>query len=509
MRYEDLQALARPVQALGPGNPTFQTLTDDSRAVEPGDLFVAVRGTTTDGHHHVRDALERGAHGVLGEVIPDALATDYPDVWFGRVENTRNILGPLAQAWYGHPSRELTMMGVTGTNGKTTVATLIWQLSEAAGEPCALLGTTGKWFGTQTEPSRLTTAGPIELARDLRTAVDRGCRRLVMEVSSHALDQERTRGVEWNSAGFTNLSHDHLDYHQTMERYAAAKRKLFEQLPSSATAVIHLDDPYGNYMADACDCRIQRFSFEQPADIHCKLDQTGPDGQTVGIESRSVRTPLVGEYNARNLVTALLMCDATGLPLDTLIPLAEQAIGAPGRMERVQLPDRTPKSGSALVKALPTVFVDYAHTPDALQHVAKTLAEIKPAGTPFILVFGCGGDRDRAKRPEMARAAERHADRIVITSDNPRMEDPDAILDGIMDGFKTETPVERIVSREEAIHTTIRTAPDRALILIAGRGHETEQQAGGRRIPLDDRVEARRALEERLSNSALSEEEPC
>ncbi|MEX0593381.1 MAG: UDP-N-acetylmuramoyl-L-alanyl-D-glutamate--2,6-diaminopimelate ligase [Balneolaceae bacterium] len=509
MNIETLKSLVSPLQTMGPEIRRFGGLTDDSRTVEPGDLFVAVRGSITDGHHYVRNALERGAGGVLAEVLPDVLAADYPNVWFARIEDTRSILGPLAHAWYGHPSRELKMMGVTGTNGKTTVATLIWQLSEAAGERCALLGTTGKWFGRDAESSRLTTSGPVELARDLRTAIDRGCERLVMEVSSHALDQERTQGVEWDVAGFTNLSHDHLDYHQTMERYAAAKRKLFEQLPTDATAVLHLDDPYGAYMADACRSRVQQFSFEQDADVRCILERSGPDGQTLKIGSRTVQTPLVGAYNAQNLVTAMLMCDATGLSLDRLIPLASRATGAPGRLERVEPMHRSPGSGADTRPLLPTVFVDYAHTPDALEQVSKALAEIKPTGSTFILVFGCGGDRDRSKRPEMARAAELHADRIVLTSDNPRMEDPDAILDEIMHGFSSNLPVTRIVSRKEAIQTTIRTAPDGALVLIAGRGHETEQQAGGRRIPLDDRIEARRALEERLSNSAPSEEATC
>lgn len=495
MTFDAFISLINPDAINGIAPEIVKRVTHDSRQVQPGDVFVALRGLNVDGHDFLPDAVEKGAAVLLVEEFPDDVDA-YGDVCVVKVGDTRALLGPLAQAMAGNPAAKLKLIGVTGTNGKTTVATLIHQVLGSLNNKAALLGTVAKKIGDQTLSSRLTTADPVELAGDMKRAVEAGCTHLVMEVSSHALDQKRTKGLDFEVAVFTNLSHDHLDYHGTIENYAAAKRILFESLDTAATAVINMDDAYGSFMAEGCEATLQAFGFEGDPAIKCKLISKSAEGLLISVDGRQVQSPLIGRFNAYNLAEAFLAVSALGFdPTDTARAL-QQAEGAEGRMERVEI-----ESG----KAQPTVLVDYAHTPDALENVLQTLADTKNDEQLVHVVFGCGGDRDTTKRPEMAAIAERLADRVTITSDNPRTEDPETILDDIVAGFTQPKAVQRISDRRKAIERVVQAATPRTIILIAGKGHETYQEINGVRHDFDDRAIAREALRHRNGNPQTEE----
>ncbi|MEX1010804.1 MAG: UDP-N-acetylmuramoyl-L-alanyl-D-glutamate--2,6-diaminopimelate ligase [Balneolaceae bacterium] len=486
---DELIALCNPISVNGTLPGRIGALCTDSRDVQEGDLFIAVRGVTYDGHDYIEEAAGRGAFVIIAMTEP--VQHKNKPAWV-QVQNTRRLLGPLAQAVYGDPAQKLKLIGVTGTNGKTTTATLIWQILNSAGYGPSLLSTVIRQVGGESLPSRLTTPDPIELASDMRRAVDAGSDVLVMEVSSHALDQERVSGVHFETALFMNLSHDHLDYHGSMESYLQAKKVLFDTLDQDATAIIYADDPVSTQMTADCTARVNRFGFstESAVDTKCELIQSDANGMEIRVGDHVVRTPLVGRFNASNVAAASLACRTVGLGWDQIVEGVLHATGAPGRMERV-VP--TMAEGKH-----PTVIVDYAHTPDALYNVARTLYELKRKEDTLTLVFGCGGDRDRAKRPEMAKAAEKWADRIVVTSDNPRSESPESIIGDIMNGFNPDTKVRVEPDRKVAIEEAILQSDGRGVILIAGKGHETWQDVGGKRYPFDDRLVARQALEGRI-----------
>lgn len=491
MTKETLISICRPVEQSGriPENPG--RLRQDSRLVNGGETFIAMKGLTTDGHLWLNQAAERGASLLIGEVPRPA---DLGEVAYLQVESTRKILGPLAQAFEGNPAEGLQTVGITGTNGKTTVATLVWQALEQSGVKTGLLGTAGKRIGQQHIDSRLTTADPIEIASDMRKMLDAECRVVAMEVSSHALEQHRTDGIEWKVGAFTNLSHDHLDYHDTMDRYTAAKKRLFDNLGKDSRAVINADDPAAKEMIRNCKADIIDFAFQSKASRSCRLIKTGADGIEITVDGQFVRSPLAGQFNASNVAQALLICDALGYDRKEVAKSLETCPGAPGRLEAVTLPGEHNQK--------PVVFVDYAHTPDALDNVSSTLSELKGRDRELVLLFGCGGDRDRDKRPQMARIAEKWADRLMITSDNPRTEEPEAIIRDIEQGLSSSGKKKStsIVSRKEAIEQAIRSASPRSLILIAGKGHETYQEIQGERYPFDDRVIARQALDHYPAN---------
>ncbi len=493
MTIEDLIKICKPVDISGDEPYAIRSLQQDSRQVKEDDVFIAIRGMNSDGHQFIEDAIAKGASVIICE---EPYYTDDKGVSIIEVEETRPLLGKLAQAFQGNPSRSLTNIAVTGTNGKTTVATLVWQILNHLGEEVGLLGTVAKNYGGKEEKSRLTTADPVEIASDMKNMLDSGCTVVSMEVSSHALDQLRTSGIEWDVAAFTNLSHDHLDYHKNMEGYAAAKKRLFDSLESTAWAVINFDDPYGESMIEDCKAKIIDFSFKRDTSIKCNLIRSDQAGSLIQIDDIEVNTPLAGLFNAYNVTEAFLICTALGYDADEVSKTLSACYGAPGRLEKVNKPEDS---------GMPLVFVDYAHTPNALENVASTLNEIKQSDQPFIIVFGCGGDRDKAKRPEMAEIAEKYADRILVTSDNPRSEDPESIIRDIESGFSRKANWESVISRKEAIESAIMNAPENAIILIAGKGHETYQEINGDRLPFDDRVVAGEALELRKSGKKPGE----
>ncbi|SHE56776.1 UDP-N-acetylmuramoylalanyl-D-glutamate--2,6-diaminopimelate ligase [Fodinibius roseus] len=470
----------------GPEPGEIGMLRQDSRKVTGGDVFMAIRGLQADGHLFMEEAVDKGASVVIcEEKIP--LGNQVAIV---RVADTRALAGPLAQAFENNPADEMNVIGITGTNGKTTVSTLAYQVLRTLDTKAALLGTVGKHIDDRVIKSRLTTSDPIELASDMRQMADTGHTHLVMEVSSHALDQRRVNGIRFDVAAFTNLSHDHLDYHNSLQDYARAKKRLFESLDEKATAIINGDDEQALFMISGTPAETITFSFNKALDVECQILKDSTEGLLVRIGKRLIKSGLMGEFNAYNLTETFLICRALGFDEDAIAEALQRAPGAPGRLERVKTPGDDD----------PVVLVDYAHTPDALENVLRTLSGIKKDKQVLHLVFGCGGNRDRAKRPKMASVAERYADRITVTSDNPRDEDPEAIIDEVMKGFKDRDKVIRTADREKAIIQAIRQADQDTIILIAGKGHETYQEIGGQRRDFDDRSVAREALAGRNRN---------
>lgn len=493
MTFEQLIKLCKPIDISGPEPQDFETLTQDSRKVEKNSVFIAIKGLQADGHTFIDEAIAKGASVIISE---ETYYTD-KEVCILEVPNTRSLLGPLAQAFHGYPARKLKAIGITGTNGKTTVATLVYQLlKEMGGARPALLSTVAKYINDEVIDSRLTTSDPIELARDMQQMVNARATHMVMEVSSHALKQERVNGINFLVGAFTNLSHDHLDYHSSMEEYAETKKKLFDNLNSDAWAVINADDKKSSFIALDCPAQIIDFSFEKPLSYECSIISNTSEGLTLKIDGVTFETSLVGTFNAYNVAEAVLICRALGYEFTTIARALKSASGAAGRLERVQ---------TDFDENQPIVLVDYAHTPDALENVLSTLSNIKTYGQILHVIFGCGGDRDPSKRPKMAAIAEQYANVVTVTSDNPRSENPDDIIEDIITGFKQSENVQTITARRKAIEQVVTEAPSDAMILIAGKGHETYQEIKGERIDFDDREIARSALSNRKEKKANGE----
>ncbi|HET6527883.1 MAG TPA: UDP-N-acetylmuramoyl-L-alanyl-D-glutamate--2,6-diaminopimelate ligase [Balneolaceae bacterium] len=507
MTFKKLISLCEPIEVSGTEPDTIGVLTQDSRKVTDGSVFIAIRGTQVDGHDFIDAAIQKGASVVISE---ESLKSD-EEVCVIKVEDTRSLIGPLAQAFEGNPAEKLSVIGITGTNGKTTVATLAYQVLQKLDAKVSLLGTVDKRINDKKLESRLTTADPIELAADMAQMVEAKSEFLVMEVSSHALDQERVKGIDFQVAAFTNLSHDHLDYHENMKEYARSKKKLFDGLDSKASAIINADDKYAELLASDCKAQITNFSFKNNPPVRrsfseggqpetrnpkhvtrnspCQIISNSSKGLQIRVDETEIKSPLIGDFNAYNIAEAFLICRELGFEVENIAKALETATGASGRLERI-----------ATEEGKPVVLVDYAHTPDALKNVLSTLAELKTSSQKLHVVFGCGGNRDKTKRPEMARIAERYANGITVTSDNPRNESPDSIIDDIMKGFEYPNKVQRITDRREAIIHAIQAGDEQTMILIAGKGHETYQEIKGKRYDFDDRQIAREALENSNGN---------
>lgn len=492
MTFDQLISLCDPIDVSGPEPNEIGTLTQDSRKVQPHSVFIAIRGFQTDGHDFIEDAIANGASIIISE---EPYGAD-EEICTVHVKDTRALVGPLAQAFEGNPAKNLTVIGITGTNGKTTVATLAYQALQKLGAKPSQLGTTGKRIGNQEAQSSLTTSDPIELATDMAKMVDAGSTHVVMEVSSHALDQKRVNGIDFNVAAFTNISHDHLDYHKDLEDYATSKKRLFDNLDTEATAIINGDDDKAAFMTMDCMARVVNFSFYKALQVDCQVLSNTMKGLVIRIDQTMIESSLIGNFNAYNLAEAFLICRALGYEDQEIKKALEAAPGPAGRLERVQ------KSGE---DGMPLVLVDYAHTPDALENVASTLAEIKKENQQLHIIFGCGGNRDKTKRPKMGQIAEHYADKVTVTSDNPRDEDPDAIIDEVMTGFDDPNAIERITNRKQAIEKSIHDGNSNTMILIAGKGHETYQEIMGERHDFDDRKIAETVLQRRNTNPKNNE----
>ena len=473
-------------------DPMIRELTLDSRNVRPGDLFLAVPGAKVDGRGHIADALARGAAAVAYEeqganVLP---LTDVPLI---PVKGLIAQLSDIAGRFYGEPSRQLDLVGVTGTNGKTSVTQLLAQALELLGKRCGLIGTLGTGFYGELQSGRLTTPDPIAVQSTLYGLKKAGAKAVAMEVSSHALEQGRVAALAFDIAVMTNLSRDHLDYHGSMQAYEAAKAKLFAW-PSLRCQVVNLDDEFGRRLAqafedrapaDPIESRLLSYSLENPdAALFCtkaKFDDDGVRATLVTAQGeRILRSQLLGRFNLSNMLAAVATLLAMDFALDEILGVIPKLQGPVGRMQRL--------GGGAK----PLVVVDYAHTPDALE---KVLEALRPhAHGQLLCLFGCGGDRDRGKRPLMAEVAERLADRVLVTDDNPRTEDPLRIFDDIRPGFARPDDVEFVAGRGEAIAHLIATAAANDVIVLAGKGHEDYQEINGERHDFSDLTEAEKAL---------------
>ncbi len=482
------KAEVSPAEGASVPGVAVEGLTDDSRQVTRGACFVAVSGTVRDGATFIDAAIEAGACAIV--VDADSQTAIRDGVAVVRVANAREALAKLAAAYYGLRGGEafLPLVGVTGTNGKTTVTWLIRSILRAAGHRPALLGTIEYDLLRGQSAAPLTTPGAIALCQHLATARDAGASHAVFEVSSHALEQRRCDGLTFAAGVFTNLTQDHLDYHQTMEAYAAAKRRLFEMLSPTAHAVINADDAHAAYFAGASGAPVTMFGIQsKSADVRCDIARMDRSGMTLSVLCRSasyeIRSPLVGKHNASNLLAAAATAEALGVSVDAIRTGLESVSGVRGRLERVE-PDGWPFS----------VMVDYAHTDDALRNVLTAIRPLTPGRV--ICVFGCGGDRDRTKRPRMAAVVGDLADVAVVTSDNSRMEDPEEIIREILPGFPRGKGCRVVVEsdRREAIGLAIAEARAGDSVLIAGKGHEDYQLVGGRVLHFDDVEEARVAL---------------
>ena len=467
-------------KAPAPDSLVVEHLTDDSRTVEPGGAFVAIRGTTADGHSFIDKAIANGARLVVCEAVPDAVRERVPGAVFAQVTDTRVALAEMAAALYDDPADALHLVGVTGTNGKTTVAFLVHHVLETLGTTTGLLSTIEVRTGGGTTDSALTTPGPIELQRTLRRMVDDGCTACAMEVSSHALDQDRVHGLDFSVGIFTNITTDHLDYHGTPRAYRQAKKKLFDDLNSDATALYNADDEAGALMVADTAATPVSYALDHDADIRPEIRESRVDGLQLALDGHERSFRLAGRFNAYNLAAAYGAGRALGHDAEAVLDALAKAPPVPGRFEQLAFADG------------PTVVVDYAHTPDALDNVLRAVRDTAPADATLWCVFGCGGDRDPSKRGTMGGIAEELADRVVVTSDNPRTEEPEAILNDIRQGVRRPDEMQWIVDREDAIAAAAEGAGPGDIVVIAGKGHETYQTIGTEKRPFDDRDMARK-----------------
>lgn len=453
----------------------------DSRKVIPGCLFVAVKGTKYDGHQFIAGAIEAGATAVICEDVPSYLPSGITVV---KSADSAMALGQAASNFYGNPSSSLKLVGVTGTNGKTTIATLLYRMFRGLGYKCGLFSTVCNFIEDREMPATHTTPDPVQLNSILAGMVEAGCEYAFMEVSSHAVDQKRIAGLEFRGGVFTNLTHDHLDYHKTFDNYLKAKKSFFDSLSTSAFALANLDDRNGSVMLQNCKARKHTFSTRGRADFRASVIEQRFEGMGLKIDGEEVWTRFIGDFNASNLLavygTAVLLGADTKEALTVLSDLHPVS----GRLEVVR------SEGSV------TGIVDYAHTPDALLNVIETINRIRQGGRQLITVVGAGGDRDRTKRPKMAEISAQGSNRVILTSDNPRSEDPDAILDDMEAGISPvqKKKVLRIADRREAIRTAVMLAGEGDIVLVAGKGHETYQEIKGVRHHFDDREELGKAL---------------
>lgn len=446
----------------------------DSRKVEIGDLFIAVRGTATDGHNYIAQAIKNGAVAVLCEELPSELI---PGITYGLVENTAHTLGIVAHNYYERPSEKIKLVGVTGTNGKTTVATLLYQLFEGLGYHTGLLSTVENKIGERIIPSTHTTPDPISLNQLLSDMLDEGCDYCFMEVSSHAIVQHRISGLKFTGGIFTNISHDHLDFHLTFDNYIKAKKGFFDELPSAAFALTNIDDKNGMVMLQNTKAYKKTYGLKKLADYNAKIIESHFGGMLLNINKEEVWVKLVGDFNAHNLLavysTAMLLDQNNNKVLTVLSRLP----GAEGRLETLISPDGK------------IAIVDYAHTPDALENVLSTIRQLRKGDSQIITVVGCGGDRDTSKRPVMASVAVELSDKVILTSDNPRTEDPMKILQAMEAGIAADKRRKSftISDRREAIRAACHLAQPNDIILVAGKGHETYQDIMGVKYLFDDR----------------------
>ena len=448
----------------------------DSREVNASSLFVAVKGTQTDGHEYIEKAIKSGAKIIVAERAPHENEQTNDSAWV-KVPNSAIALGQLAAAFYGHPSRWLQLVGITGTNGKTTTATIMYQLFQTLGFRTGLLSTVENCIGDQVIPSSHTTPDAVQINHLLAQMVKAGCEYVFMEVSSHAIDQHRIESLQFKGGVFTNISKDHLEYHGSMKTYIEVKKKFFDILPKESFALVNIDDKRGDVMLQNTAAAPSRYSLRSMADFRAKLIENTAQGLHLEMNGSEMFARLIGGFNAYNLLAAYSTAILLEQDEEEVLRVLSGIKGAAGRASYVRDP-----------RGAITAVVDYAHTTDAVDKICSTLKEILPKGKQLLTVFGCGGDRDKAKRPLMLKAACAHSNIVIITTDNPRTEDPEAILDDMAVGTPEDmkTKVLRISDRKSAILTACNMANSGDIVLVAGKGHENYQDINGVKQPFDD-----------------------
>lgn len=465
----------------GKCNPEITGIAFDSRKVTPGSMFVAVRGTKNDGHEYIGSAIRSGAAAIVCEQIASDAADDI--CWITTTDSSK-ALGRLASNFYGNPSASLKLVGVTGTNGKTTIATLLFRMFTRLGYKCGLFSTVCNYVTDKELPATHTTPDPVQLNDTLALMVNLGCDYAFMEVSSHAIVQQRISGLKFAGGIFTNITHDHLDYHATFSNYLKAKKSFFDDLPSDAFALTNIDDRNGLVMVQNTSAARYTFSVRSMADFRCNIIEQDFSGMELKIGGEDVWTKFIGDFNASNLLAVCAASRLLGAGNEEILTILSDLTPVAGRLETIY-------SENGI-----TGIVDYAHTPDALFNVIETINKIRQEGRLLITVVGAGGDRDRTKRPKMAAISAEGSSRLILTSDNPRTEDPEKILDEMEAGISPELRkrVLRISDRREAIRAAVMLAGSGDVILIAGKGHEPYQEINGVRHHFDDREELRKAF---------------
>lgn len=475
MKLNDLLKNIKPLNIVGNTDKDIKGINIDSRKIEQGHLFVAMKGTQTDGHKFIEKAIELGASAVLLEDMPAETAEK--DITYIQVKSTEDAVGKVATTFYGDPSHQLKLVGVTGTNGKTTVATLLYNMFRKFGHKVGLLSTVCNYIDDKEVPASHTTPDPIELNALLARMVAEGCEYAFMECSSHAIHQRRIGGLKFAGGLFTNLTRDHLDYHKTFENYRDAKKMFFDDLSKDAFAIINADDKNGMVMVQNCKAKIKTYSTKRMADFRARILECHFEGMYLEVDGKEVGVQFIGKFNVSNLLAVYGTAIMLGKKAEDILVALSTLKNVNGRLEPIASPEGY------------TAIVDYAHTPDALENVLMAIHEVLDGkGGNVFTVCGAGGNRDKGKRPLMALEAVKRSDKVILTSDNPRNEDPQAIIDDMLAGLDTtqKKKVLSISDRKEAIRTACMMAQKGDVILIAGKGHETYQEINGVKHHFDD-----------------------
>ena len=475
MKLSELLKNVEVLNSLGDADVDITGVNIDSRRIEKGHLFVAIPGTQTDGHNFIPKAIEQGAAAVLCEYFPN---TRVPGITYIAVESTEDAVGKVATVFYGEPSLKLKLVGVTGTNGKTTIATLLYNMFRKFGHKCGLLSTVCNYIEGEAIPADHTTPDPIELNKLLHQMVEAGCEYAFMECSSHAIAQKRIGGLKFAGGLFTNLTRDHLDYHKTFENYRDAKKAFFDGLSKDAFAITNADDKNGAIMVQNCKAKVKTYSTRSMADFRARIIECHFEGMYLEIDGREVGVQFIGKFNVSNLLAVYGAAIMLGKKPEDILLVLSTLKSVAGRLEPIRSEEGV------------TAIVDYAHTPDALENVLNAIHEVLDGkGGQVITVCGAGGNRDKGKRPLMAQEAVKQSDRVIITSDNPRFEEPQDIINDMLAGLdqKQMKKVVSIVDRKEAIKTACMLAQKGDVILIAGKGHEDYQEIKGVKHHFDDR----------------------
>ena len=462
------------IEIHGDNNREVSELVFDSRKVTENALYIAMRGTVVDGHSFIASSIEKGATTIVCEEFPETLAEN---VTYIKVKDSAKALGHLASNFYGNPSRKLKLIGVTGTNGKTSVSTLLFDIFRNLGYDSALLSTVEIRIGEEIIPATHTTPDVITINKILAEAVEKGCEFAFMEVSSHGIAQNRIEGLHFKIAGFTNITHDHLDYHKTFEEYLKTKKRFFDELEDTAIAITNVDDKNGNVMLQNTKAKKKSYALKTMADYHGKLLEVDFNGMLLNFNGKEFWTTLTGKFNVYNLLLVFGIAEELGFEQDEILQAISKLKRVSGRFE-------TLKSDGGIF-----FIVDYAHTPDALENILDSINDIRTKNERLITVFGCGGDRDHSKRPEMGNIATKKSTLAIITSDNPRTEDPGQIIKEIEAGVEPQnfSKYTSIPDRKEAIKMAIKFAEPKDIILVAGKGHENYQEINGVKQHFDDK----------------------